>query len=41
MNFNDLNLLRSADEIILGLGLFKDALKLYRSYGVELKGDSQ
>jgi hypothetical protein len=41
MNFYDLNLLTSVDEIILGVGLFKDALELYRSYGVELKDDSQ
>jgi len=25
---------------ILGLGLFKDALELYSSCGIELKGDS-
>jgi hypothetical protein len=41
MNFYDLNLLISVDDIILGLGLIKDALELYRSYGVEMKGGSQ
>jgi hypothetical protein len=41
MNFYDLNLSTSVDEIILGLGLFKDALEIYSSYGVELKGASQ
>jgi hypothetical protein len=41
MHFYELNLLTSVDEIMLDLGLFKDALELYRSYGVELRGDSQ
>jgi hypothetical protein len=40
LNFYDLNLLTSVDKVILGLGLFKEALEIYGSYGVELKGDS-
>jgi hypothetical protein len=41
MNFYDLNLLTSADDIILGLGSFKGALKFYGSYGFKLQGVSQ